>query len=369
MVCYARKAPSMERSQQDAIATTFGAYRPQFWRVLRRTCLLAGLVNVAFFLLFHYLDSLVLAWINVVGVILYGFAYFSLNQHKNTVAVILIWFEVIVHSALGTLLIGWESGFHYYLLIFLPILFITMRARAAVFALIGLWTYYVCLDILMWFTEPIQPISPDALLFVHIFNLSIVFVIFSYLSFLYLGMVVFAQRKLHNEATVDSLTGLLNRRQGGALAEKEIVRFERAGHPASFLLLDIDHFKHLNDTYGHELGDKVLTETGRIMSAQVRAEDVVTRWGGEEFLVILPGTDLKQAFASAERICAALRHHNWTQVTDQPITVTVSAGVSELCETDDMAAVIRRADEALYRAKDAGRDRAEQENQGEVAGV
>jgi diguanylate cyclase (GGDEF)-like protein len=319
---------------------------------------------------FCFIISIRLFWPGLTwSALFYGSAYFALNLRKNTLAVTLIWFEVIAHSALGTLLIGWESGFHYYLLIFIPILFITMPVRSAVFALIGLWSYYVCLDVLMWFTEPIQPIAPKALLLVHMFNLSVVFAIFSYLSFLYLGMVVSAQRKLHTQASVDPLTGLLNRRQGGDLAEKEIVRFQSAGHPASFLLLDIDHFKRLNDTYGHELGDKVLTETGRVMRAHVRAEDVVTRWGGEEFLIILPDTDIKRALASAERICSAMRHHNWQQVTDEPIAVTVSAGVSELCENDDMAAVIRRADEALYRAKDAGRDRAEQENRGEVGGV
>lgn len=213
----------------------------------------------------------------------------------------------------------------------------------------------------MWFIGPVQPISSGALLGVHLFNLSVVFGMFSYLSYFYLSMVLSAQRKLRRLAMVDSLTGLLNRRHGTYLAEKEIARFQRAGHPVAFMLLDVDHFKMINDHHGHETGDIVLTSIGQIIPAQLRAQDLVARWGGEEFLVILPGTGIDSAMASAERLREALRSYDWKAVVGKPIQVTISVGVSELCESDDMASVIRRADQALYRGKVGGRDRVEQE--------
>lgn len=177
---------------------------------------------------------------------MYTVAYYALKRKNNRLAVRLIWLEVVGHSALGTILIGWGSGFHYYLLMFVPVLFMTMPLRGALLSLVGLWGYYVGLDVLMWFIGPVQPISSGALLGVHLFNLSVVFGMFSYLSYFYLSMGLSAQRKLRRLATVDSLTGLLNRRHGTYLAEKEIARFQRAGHPVAFMLLDVDHFKMIN---------------------------------------------------------------------------------------------------------------------------
>lgn len=334
---------------------------PQFWRVARLTCQLAGTVDVSFFFLFHILGSPILAWINVISVAMYVVAYYALERQKNRLATRLIWTEVIVHAALGTILIGWDSGFHYYLLMFIPALFVTMSGKRAILALVGLWSYYVGLDILMWFTAPIQPISSDALLAVHLFNLSVVFSMFSYLSFFYLNMVLSAQRKLRRLATVDQLTGLFNRRHGSHLAEKEIGRFQRGGHPVSFMLLDVDHFKSINDSYGHEIGDRILEKIGGLIPTQLRTQDLVARWGGEEFLVILPNTRIESALASAERVRNVLRGYDWTSVADVKQSVTISVGVSELGESDDMASVIRRADQALYRSKARGRDRVEQE--------
>lgn len=322
---------------------------------------LAAAVDVSFFFLFLFLGSPILAWINVVSVAMYTVAYYALKRKNNRLAVRLIWLEVVGHSALGTILIGWGSGFHYYLLMFVPVLFMTMPLRGALLSLVGLWGYYVGLDVLMWFIGPVQPISSGALLGVHLFNLSVVFGMFSYLSYFYLSMGLSAQRKLRRLATVDSLTGLLNRRHGTYLAEKEIARFQRAGHPVAFMLLDVDHFKMINDHHGHETGDIVLTSIGQIIPAQLRAQDLVARWGGEEFLVILPGTGIDSAMASAERLREALRSYDWKAVVGKPIQVTISVGVSELCESDDMASVIRRADQALYRGKVGGRDRVEQE--------
>lgn len=333
----------------------------KFWQVARRVCQLAAAVDISFFFLFHFLGSPILAWINVGSVALYAAAYVALERRQNRLAIALIWLEVIIHSALGTIMLGWGSGFHYYLLMFIPALCISSVRRGTIYSLIvGLWGYYIGLDILMWFIEPFQPISSGALFGVHLFNLSVVFAMFAYLSFFYMNMVVSAQRKLRKLATVDSLTGLFNRSHGSDLAENEIARFRRAKHPVAFMLLDVDHFKSINDRYGHEMGDKILAEIGQLIPAQLRTQDIVARWGGEEFLVILPDTGIESALASAERIRSAFRSHDWKAATSEAVAVTISIGVSEMCENDDRGSVISRADRALYRGKAGGRNRVEQ---------
>ncbi|MCL7943984.1 diguanylate cyclase [Marinobacter sp. ATCH36] len=335
--------------------------RPQFWQVAKRCCQIAATVDVAFFFLFHLLGSPILAWVNVASVTMYVVAYRALGKKQNGLAISLIWAEVIIHAGLGVVLIGWESGFHYYLLIFIPALFVTMQLQGAVVALAGLWSYYVALYLLMWFIEPLQPIAPGALLGVYLFNLSVVFALFSYLSFFYLTMVTTANRKLRRMATTDSLTGLFNRRHMTYLVEKELARFQRNGHPVAFLVLDIDHFKLINDQYGHELGDRVLEDVASIIKAQLRTQDLIARWGGEEFLAVLPDTGLQNAEASAERVREALLAHSWLAPDGEQIDITISAGVSEFRKSDDLNTAISRADHALYRSKERGRNRVELE--------
>ncbi|MCR8915218.1 diguanylate cyclase [Marinobacter panjinensis] len=339
----------------------FRERRPQFWQVAKRCCQIAASVDVAFFFLFHLLGSPILAWVNVVSVAMYVVAYRALGRQQNGLAISLIWAEVIIHAGLGIVLIGWEGGFHYYLLMFIPALFVSMRLRAAVIALAGLWSYYVALHLLMWFIEPLQPIAPGALLGVYLFNLSVVFAMFSYLSFFYLTMVTAANRKLRRMATTDSLTGLFNRRHMTYLVEKELARFQRNGNPVAFLVLDIDHFKAINDQYGHELGDRVLEDVAGIIKAQLRTQDLIARWGGEEFLAVLPDTRIQSAQASAERVREALMTHDWRAPNGERIDITISAGVSEFRRDDDLNSAISRADRALYRSKERGRNRVELE--------
>lgn len=335
--------------------------RPQFWQVAKRCCQIAASVDIAFFFLFHLLGSPILAWVNVVSVAMYVVAYRALGKKQNGLAIALIWAEVIIHAGLGIVLIGWESGFHYYLLMFIPALFVSMQVRAAVVALAGLWGYYVALYLLMWFVEPQQPIAPGALLGVYLFNLSVVFAMFSYLSFFYLTMVTAANKKLQRMATTDSLTGLFNRRHMTYLAEKELARFRRNGNPVAFLVLDIDHFKAINDRYGHEVGDRVLEDVAGIIKGGLRTQDLIARWGGEEFLAVLPDTALQSAQASAERVREALLAHDWRAPSGERIDITISAGVSEFRGNDDLNSAISRADRALYRSKERGRNRVELE--------
>jgi diguanylate cyclase (GGDEF)-like protein len=160
------------------------------------------------------------------------------------------------------------------------------------------------------------------------------------------------------QATVDPLTGIANRQAILHLVDEEIVRAARYERSLSVILADLDHFKRLNDAHGHEAGDIVLRHVGAILAGCVRTVDTAGRYGGEEFLVILPSTDEAGASILAERIRQAVESRRLPLCDDPDARVTVSIGVRELRAVDTgFESVVTGADEALYRAKAGGRNR------------
>ncbi len=156
-------------------------------------------------------------------------------------------------------------------------------------------------------------------------------------------------------ATHDRLTGAWNRRRFEEAAAAEMALAARRRAPVSLILLDLDHFKRVNDAFGHGTGDEVLKGAGRVFRQALRTADSLTRWGGEEFIVLSPATTLKGALNLAERIRRALAE----EVFPIAGTVTLSAGVAEYLEGESIEAWVERADQALYHAKESGRNRVE----------
>ncbi len=164
-------------------------------------------------------------------------------------------------------------------------------------------------------------------------------------------------RMVERQALVDGLTGLANRRQADEALASEIARTERFGGPVGLILADVDDFKAVNDRFGHPTGDVVLRDLAETLRENVREIDTAARWGGEEFAVILPGTDLEGAAQVAERIRAALAEREILSVDGAPLHVTASFGVATSNATTTVQQLVEAADEALYRAKRAGKDR------------
>jgi diguanylate cyclase (GGDEF)-like protein len=166
---------------------------------------------------------------------------------------------------------------------------------------------------------------------------------------------------LERENITDPLTGIYNRRYLDRRLEEEVVRARRYSHPLSLLMLDVDHFKRINDEYGHHAGDGVLRFLGELIMGIVRGPDVVARYGGEELVVISPEITRERALALAERLRENIEAHEFVLTSEsaprQAIRVTVSIGVAALeADVPDAIALMRRADEALYSAKAAGRN-------------
>lgn len=173
-----------------------------------------------------------------------------------------------------------------------------------------------------------------------------------------------AYAKMEALALRDGLTGLLNRRALQDRVHADLARSRRLQAPFALAMIDVDHFKAVNDTHGHLVGDRVLEHVARQLAAALRVSDDVGRWGGEEFLALLPEADADEALSAAERLRAQVQHSPFPGA-DGPIAVTVSVGVVAVpasalhdARIDDL---VRRADAALYRAKDLGRNRVERQ--------
>ncbi|MGV6395115.1 sensor domain-containing diguanylate cyclase [Pseudomonas caspiana] len=163
------------------------------------------------------------------------------------------------------------------------------------------------------------------------------------------------QQRIETQATLDSLTGLPNRRGFNLMADKTLKDAARESKPLSAMLLDLDHFKYLNDTRGHLAGDEVLMGFGDDLRRCLRQSDIVCRWGGEEFIILLKGSDSQSARGVAEKIRLLAEQHTYV-FANEPVQVTVSIGLAELQPDDTLHSLIARADSALYRAKQSGRN-------------
>lgn len=179
-------------------------------------------------------------------------------------------------------------------------------------------------------------------------------------SLIRIYVVDITQRKRNEEeirllATTDSLTGLINRREFTRILISEIERAKRYKTPLSFIMYDIDHFKRVNDTFGHDTGDHVLQAVTGVVTENVRITDRVARWGGEEFMVLMPQSNLAAAKSAAEKLRQAIAQYRFDKVD----VITVSFGVTELKPQDDSNSFLNRVDDVLYQAKRLGRNRVE----------
>jgi diguanylate cyclase (GGDEF)-like protein len=167
-----------------------------------------------------------------------------------------------------------------------------------------------------------------------------------------------AQEALREQATHDALTGAFNRAAILEILQRELARSDREGRPLCLSMVDIDHFKSINDSFGHSAGDAVLRDIIKRLCSAMRPYDSIGRYGGEEFLIVAPGCDLSHSLTLAERLRESIAHEHF-RADSHTIPVTVSLGLT-VCEDKGSAdSLIRAADEALYRAKRAGRNRIE----------
>ncbi len=164
------------------------------------------------------------------------------------------------------------------------------------------------------------------------------------------------QRQYRNKAETDALTGLHNRAWFEEVFPKQLELCERTGQHASLLMVDIDHFKKVNDEYGHSCGDEVLRHMGSLLRRNLRSTDLCARYGGEEMIVLMPGTEMLQGQLTADRLRESIASTPLRLQDGRELTVQVSGGIAQWQPGTALHDLIRSADQALYKAKDGGRN-------------
>lgn len=164
-------------------------------------------------------------------------------------------------------------------------------------------------------------------------------------------------KRLQELAITDGLTKLYNSRYFYKQLDSEVDRSKRYNHPLSLLFMDIDHFKHYNDNYGHLEGDKVLAGIGKVIKSCLRKMDTAYRYGGEEFTVILPETSRGEVMTVAKRIKDAMDNEKFSPQSGKSVSITISIGATEYCRDERISEFVQRADKAMYLSKQRGRNR------------
>ena len=332
-----------------------------YWNIGFYALLIAGLTHLFFFFLFIFLDIVPLVLVNVVSIIIYWYCIFGLGlkaiETKDDSAIgWLVFLELIVHSVIATYYLGIESGFQYYMytIIFIPFFVWTYTNFIRLVRIIIVITIAMTLEYWGYTHPPVLMLSYESITFLHYMNLFLLLIIMAFISYFYSIYQNMYQNLLFKQSNVDPLTNLYNRRYVHELVENDSVSFQKKGIHFGVLLIDIDYFKKINDLHGHKCGDRVLVELSKILEQNVRDSTIVSRWGGEEFLIVIEDAHADALMQFAERLRSVVEETIMIEEKQIQITVTIGGAVAH--QNESIEDVLMRADKALYYGKENGRN-------------
>lgn len=312
--------------------------------------------HMAFIPLFFWVGFEALALTNVASVLLWMLARRVNRRGRQTMAMALIAGEVVVHSVVAVATLGWQSGFQYYLLPLIPFFLFHHRARLWVLSAASGSVFLVFATLHALYGDLAAALGPTLGAVLYYVNLTVPNVALFVIVYYYRAAAERTERRLLHLASRDPLTGLINRRRMLDRLRDRRAQWDRHHRPFSVIMADIDHFKRVNDHHGHEAGDHVLQEVSHLLQSGVRKEDVVARWGGEEYLVLLTETTIDGASVVAEKLRRRVEEH--VVVAEQAqLQITMTFGVATFHADDTLETCIARADSALYEGKTSGRNR------------
>jgi len=338
-----------------------GDIRPDNYRLyvaLNYLCYLGGGAHTLFIPLFFWLDVPELAIFNIFSAVLWLLGYYLNRAAHHREAIIIVAVEGIVHAAMATFYLGWDSGFHYYFLPVILFIFINHRQSIQVIILEAMLIFLGYIGLYLYTHQAEYSVSNPLYVLdgLRYMNIAVNFAALGILGYFFRVGSIQAERKMELLATTDTLTQLFNRRKMLEMIEQEIIRFQRDSKTFLIVITDIDHFKNFNDTYGHDCGDYVLQQVSKLMKEYLRKQDVVARWGGEEFLIMLPDTDMGGGLQAVEKLRETIANTHY-EYKGNEFSVTMTFGVTAYDGSCDVDTCIKHADEVLYAGKRGGRNR------------
>lgn len=324
----------------------------QFWQHIVPIVQIAFAIHVVLFGLFASLGLSLLAVGNALSILTYVVCLKAIRAGRLNFAGTLMSVEIILHALLATWILGWSSNFHFYLYCLVPIIAFSFQhaprqRRLLNLAIISVAAGVYVLRGRMGIESGVAPQLLEVFGFINVVTATALLLHGTALSVRFTHSM---QVGLFHTANLDSLTNLYTRRR----VMRRVHQLTGASRSA-IILLDIDHFKQINDRLGHERGDQILQHVAQAIRGNVRATDVASRWGGEEFLVLMPEALQQDAGTVAQRILQHIREH--AGKLEQPqIEVTATVAVSEIRAGESFESALARADQALYRGKQQGRN-------------
>lgn len=328
------------------------------------TLALAGISTLMVFVLLIMNARMDLIIYVISTIIVLFLLYFVFRTKHVTAAFHGLVYLTSLNCLIGNTVIGWRSGIYILLLLLLPLIFhnpILQKTHKLVLSVLFALAFILTI-ILSFLITPILRFSAYQLQFMNSINVIVTFVVLAGMSLMEIRSsnkvamrLIEVNNKLAYHANRDSLTNLLNRRTMSQYIQMEYVRSKRSGKTFGLIMADVDDFKRVNDSFGHAAGDLVLIELSGLLSATLRKQDSIARWGGEEFLILLPETDFEGVQITAEKVrdliaqsCIPYQGHN--------IQITLSIG-GVVCEREtNWDDCIKIADRALYYGKNHGKN-------------
>lgn len=325
------------------------------------------IIHAIYFIIFLINNITMLTYFNIGSTVFYVGLYIVAKKGYPYLSFGLMHVEVIVYTIFASVCLGWDSGFSYLVLCFLGTLSIVTFKNPSIKYILGL------IDIVVFFALRIYCVNHGAIYSYEI-NSNFINDIFIYNVIIYLGEVLFLsiynnrttrwlQRKLFEQnnflqdlASKDQLTKLFNRRSMTECLSNAYNESMSKGQTFSIAICDIDNFKQVNDTYGHQCGDFVLSAVASIILNNIRKTDTACRWGGEELLIIFPDTDINNAVDQTERIRKLIGEYNFIY-RDYKLKITMTFGVCDSKKFQTVSNMVLEADRLLYNGKRNGKNR------------
>jgi diguanylate cyclase (GGDEF)-like protein len=321
--------------------------------VIRNVVWVGIVAHAGFIPMFWLLGHPGLAAFNVLSVATWVAATLFNRRGQSTVAMWLITLEVMAHAVLAVAALGWASGFQYYLIPLIPFVMFNDRLPTPVVTVSSAAVFVVFLALRI--AVPDGTLDTPFAMAQSYANIAIPFLALALVSIYFRLASTSVERHMERMAETDPLTGLLNRRSMNDRLAEERARAEKGGAPFAVIIADVDHFKQINDTHGHAAGDRVLRAISLLLNEGLRGRDAAARWGGEEFLLLLPETRLDGARDVADRLRSAAESR-LLELSGLKNNVTLTFGVAAFAPGGTVEACLKAADDALYQGKRAGRN-------------
>lgn len=323
-------------------------------------------IHVTLLISFIAFDETLMSNVNVISVSLYIFSYLIISKGRYSLYITVMCIEIWVHMTVGVIFLGWEVGFQLYCFILIPMIFLSTYIGISMDKKLFVPVIISAIDVLtfmfgLFYTRNHEPIYLDLLSygqseFFYMLNIAIVFIGLIAIMFFFAYNAVHAEKALQCLAEYDELTGLYNRRFIRNVLDDVYFEYISSGTLFSVAITDIDDFKNVNDTFGHDAGDYVLKTLGERYMAEVPDKAIVGRWGGEEFIVVFKNDcSFEECCNTMDKIRQSLENKPFLY-EGHNISITLTAGVAVYEEGMSITDIVRKADARLYKGKADGKN-------------